>query len=147
MRPVSETHSIVVERIMPHPPETIWRVLTDPQLIAEWLMQNDFRPAVGHIFQFRARPMVGWNGMADCEVLTVDPPRRLAWSQNASGDQAATGLRSIVTWTLTPQDNGTHVCMTQAGFELPKDAAGYKAMSGGWPHVLANLERVAAAGT
>jgi uncharacterized protein YndB with AHSA1/START domain len=137
------SRSIVVERLMAHPPEKIWRALTDGALIEAWLMKNDFRPIVGHRFNFRATPIAGWNGVADCEVLVVEPPRRLVWSQNASGEQAATGLKSTVTWTLTPVEGGTLVRMEQAGFR-PEDEAGYRAMSGGWPRVLAALERIAA---
>jgi uncharacterized protein YndB with AHSA1/START domain len=134
--------SIVVERVMPHPPEKVWRALTQSALIAQYLMRNDFEPVVGHRFTFRATPMAGWNGVSDCEVLVVDLPRRLAWRQDASGEQAAQGLKSVVTWTLTPVDGGTLVRMEHAGFQ-PKDEAGYQAMSGGWPRVLAGLERVA----
>lgn len=74
------TRSIIVERDMRHPPEKIWRALTESALIEEWLMRNDFRPVVGHRFNFRAEPMAGWNGVADCEVLVVEPPHRLAWT-------------------------------------------------------------------
>jgi uncharacterized protein YndB with AHSA1/START domain len=137
-----DTRSIVVERVMPHTPEKIWRALTQSALIEEWLMKNDFEPTVGHKFNFRSQPMAGWNGAADCEVLIVDPPHRLAWRQNASGEQAKDGLKSTVTWTLTPVEGGTHVRMEHAGFR-PSDEAGYKAMSGGWPHILQNLDRVA----
>jgi uncharacterized protein YndB with AHSA1/START domain len=135
------TRSIVVERHMPHPPEKIWRALTNGPLIEQWLMKNDFQPIVGHKFNFRAKPMAGWNGVADCEILVVEPPQRLSWSQNASGDQAADGLHSIVTWTLTPTDTGTIVRMEQSGFR-PQDEGGFQAMSFGWPRVLENLERV-----
>jgi uncharacterized protein YndB with AHSA1/START domain len=138
----TSTRSIVVERQMPYPPEKVWRALTEGPLIEQWLMKNDFQPIVGHKFNFRAQPMAGWNGVADCEVLVVEPPRRLAWSQNASGDQAADGLHSVVTWTLTPTNAGTHVRMEQSGFR-PQDEGGYQAMTFGWPRVLANLERVA----
>jgi uncharacterized protein YndB with AHSA1/START domain len=142
MTDTAPTRSLVIEREMPHPPEKIWRALSEGPLIEQWLMQNDFKPIVGHKFNFRATPVPGWNGVADCEVLVVDPPRRLAWSQNASGEQAADGLKSIVTWTLIPSDSGTLVCMEQTGFR-PQDEGGYQAMSFGWPRVLANLERVA----
>lgn len=137
------TKSIVVERTMPHPPEKVWRALTSSPLIAEWLMQNDFEPVVGHRFNFRATPIPNmWNGVSDCEVLEVDPPRRLVWRQQASGEQKADGLDTLVTWTLTPVEGGTHVRMEQSGFR-PKDEGGYQAMSGGWPRILGGLERVA----
>ena len=139
---VTAARSIIVERQMPHPPEKIWRALTEGSLIEQWLMKNDFQPVVGHRFNFRSKPMAGWNGVSDCEVLVVEPLERLSWSQNASGEQAADGLHSIVTWTLTPTEGGTHVRMEQTGFR-PQDEGGYQAMSFGWPRVLANLERVA----
>jgi uncharacterized protein YndB with AHSA1/START domain len=138
-----DTRSIIVERLMPHPPEKIWRALTQAELIGEWLMKNDFEPVVGHRFNFHATPIPGaWNGVSDCEVLTVEPFTRLAWRQQASGEQKAEGLDSVVTWTLTPTDGGTLVRMEQSGFK-PKDEMGYRMMSGGWPRIVAGLERVA----
>jgi uncharacterized protein YndB with AHSA1/START domain len=136
------TRAIVVERVMPHAPEKIWRALTQSALIEEWFMKNDFKPLVGHRFNFRAQPMGGWNGVADCEVLIVEPPHRLAWRQDASGEQAKDGLKSVVTWTLTPIEGGTYVRMEHSGFR-PADEAGYKVMSGGWPRVVEKLELVA----
>ena len=70
------TRSIVVERVMHHTPEKVWRALTQGPLIEEWLMKNDFRPVVGHKFNFRAEPMPQWNGVVDCEVLIVEPNKR-----------------------------------------------------------------------
>src|SRR5882757_1734050 len=101
------TRTLVIERVMPHPPEKIWRALTQAPLIEAWLMRNDFQPVVGHRFNFRSIPMPLWNGVTDSEVLVVEPNRRLAYSWNASGDQAPDGLKTIVTWTLTPSDGGT----------------------------------------
>jgi uncharacterized protein YndB with AHSA1/START domain len=139
---VAEKRSIVVEREMPHAPEKIWRALTQSHLIEEWLMKNDFQPAVGHAFNFRAQPVMGWNGVTDCKVLEVTPPSRLVYSWNASGEQAKDGLKTIVTWTLTPRGDGTHVRMEQAGFR-PQDEGGYRGMGGGWPGILGRLETVA----
>jgi uncharacterized protein YndB with AHSA1/START domain len=136
------TRSLIVEREMPHPPQKIWRALTQAPLIAEWLMQNDFEPVVGHKFNFRATPVMGWNGVTDCEVLEIVPLQRLVYSWNASGDQAPDGLKTIVTWTLTPRDQGTHLRMEQSGFR-PQDEVGYRGMGGGWPRILARLEEVA----
>lgn len=135
--------SIVVERDMPHPPEKIWRALTQSHLIEEWLMKNDFQPVVGHKFNFRAKPVMGWNGVTDCEVLEIVPHARLAYSWNASGEQAEGGLKTIVTWTLTPRAGGTHVRMEQSGFR-PQDEGGYRGMGSGWPDILGRLENVAA---
>ena len=89
-----ETRSVVVEREFPFPPERLWRALTQPHLIEEWLMKNDFQPVVGHKFNFRSQPMPGWNGVTDCEVLTVEPNKRLSYSWNGSGDEAVNGLKN-----------------------------------------------------
>ena len=58
-QPATETRSVVVERQMPHPPEKLWRALTQPHLIAEWLMKNDFQPVIGHRFRLRNDPQPG----------------------------------------------------------------------------------------
>jgi uncharacterized protein YndB with AHSA1/START domain len=84
-----------------------------------------------------------WNGVTDCEVLEIQPPSRLVYSWNASGEEAEGGLKTIVTWTLTPAPGGVVVRMEQSGFR-PEDENGYVAMGGGWPRILGQLERVAA---
>lgn len=140
----SATRSIVVERTMPHPPEKVWRALTESSLIAEWLMQNDFQPRPGATFTFRAKPMGNWNGIVHCEVTTFDPPRRLVYTwkggivQNAAYGSA---LDSVVEWTLTPVTGGTRLRMEHSGFRPQNDSA-YTTMSGGWPKVLERLESV-----
>ncbi|HEY7609454.1 MAG TPA: SRPBCC domain-containing protein [Alphaproteobacteria bacterium] len=130
--------SLVVEREMPHPPEKIWRALTQGPLIEEWLMKNDFAPTVGRKFNFRAAPMPHWNGVVDCEVLAVEPPKRLSYSWNAAG-----GLATVVTWTLMPTKSGTLVRMEQSGFR-PDEEANYRGASYGWQKYIGGLERVAA---
>jgi uncharacterized protein YndB with AHSA1/START domain len=139
----ADTRSIVIEREMPHPPEKIWRALTQGPLIEEWLMKNDFQPVVGHRFNFRATPMPQWNGVTDCQVLVVEPNKRLSYSWNASGEEAANGLKTVVTWTLTPTKGGTHVRMEQSGFRL-EDGSFYQGASYGWQKMIAGLERVVA---
>ncbi len=138
------TGSLIIEREMPHPPEKIWRALTQGALLEEWLMKNDFQPVVGHRFNFRAAPMPHWNGVVDCEVLVVEPNSRLAYSWNASGEEAASGLRTIVTWTLTPTRSGVLVRMEQSGFR-PEDESNYRGANYGWQRYLGGLERVVAA--
>jgi uncharacterized protein YndB with AHSA1/START domain len=137
------SRSVVIERAMPHPPEKIWRALTQGPLIEEWLMKNDFQPIVGHKFNFRTAPMPHWNGVTDCEVLAVEPNQRLSYSWNASGDEAATGLKTVVTWTLTPTEGGTLVRMEQSGFRPDQDF-NYQGATYGWQKNLAGLERVVA---
>jgi len=137
------TQSIVEERLMPHPPEKVWRALTQSTLLAEWLMQNDFQPEVGHRFTFRAKPQPGWTGVTNCEVRIVEPPRRLVYTWG-DGTETDSGLKTLVTWTLTPEAGGTRVRMEQSGFRH-EDAAAHRGAGYGWPRLVAALERVAAA--
>lgn len=128
----TETLNVVVERDLPFPPEKIWRALTQPHLLAEWLMKADFQPVVGHDFQFTA----GW-GVIDCQVLEVEPQRALAYRW------AAQGLDSVVTWTLVPTGAGTRLRMEQTGFR-PEQQQAYRGATAGWPRFFAGLEQVLA---
>jgi uncharacterized protein YndB with AHSA1/START domain len=128
----AETRSVVIEREIPHPPEKIWRALTQPHLIEEWLMKNDFKPVVDHKFNLRA----DW-GAVDCQVLKVDPPRTLSYTW------AAHGLESVVTWTLTPTSKGAKLRMEQSGFRRDQEQF-YQGAKLGWQNFLANLEQVLA---
>jgi uncharacterized protein YndB with AHSA1/START domain len=127
-----ETLSVVVEREIPHPPEKIWRALTQPHLIEAWLMKNDFKPVVGHRFDLRA----DW-GSVDCQVVAVEPNRTLSYTWEAHG------LESVVTWTLTPSTTGTQLRMEQSGFR-PDQRQAYQGAKGGWPQFFAALEQLLA---
>lgn len=133
--------SIVIEREIAHPPAKVWRALTQTPLIEEWLMKNDFEPVIGHTFNFRATPMPYWNGVVDCQVLEVEPNSRLSYSWNSSGEEAETGLKTVVTWTLSPTTGGTLLRMEQTGFR-PDQEANYQGANYGWQRNLESLERV-----
>ena len=128
----AETLSVVVEREIPYPPEKIWRALTQPHLIEEWLMKNDFKPVVDHHFNLRA----DW-GTFDCQVLTVEPNKTLSYAWGAYD------LKSVVIWTLTPTGKGTHLRMEQSGFRSDQPRY-YQGAKVGWQRFFANLEQVLA---
>jgi len=130
--------SVVVERVMSHPPEKIWRALTQGPLIEAWPMKNDFKPTVGAKFAFRTQPMPHWNGVVDCEVLAIEPHQRLSYSWNAAG-----GLQTTVTWTLTAVEGGTRLRLEQSGFG-PQDDNNYKGAAYGWQRNIGALEKVVA---
>ncbi|HEX5044571.1 MAG TPA: SRPBCC domain-containing protein [Candidatus Polarisedimenticolaceae bacterium] len=126
-------HGIRLEQAYPFPPERVWRVLTDRDLLAQWLMPNDFEPAVGHRFQFRSQPMPGWRGFVECEVLEVVPPRLLAYTWVGDADWKEP---TVVRWTLEPIEGGTKVVLQHTNLQDPWGAA-LKAMLGqGWKKML-----------
>ena len=128
----TETRSVVIERDFAHAPDKIWRALTQPHLIAEWLMKNDFVPALDHRFT-----LTGDWGSVDCKVLGIEPQRALTYSWDAMG------LESVVTWTLTPSAAGTHVRKEQAGFR-PDQQQAFAGAKFGWQKFLTNLDEVVA---
>ncbi|MBA8822536.1 SRPBCC domain-containing protein [Ochrobactrum sp. GPK 3] len=135
----TETRTVVVEREMPYPPEKLWRALTEPHLIADWLMNNDFAPTVGHQFKLRGE----WGGVLDCEVLVVEPNKQLSYTWNHVHENNAYNLRSVVTLTLTPTAVGTHLRMEQTGFR-PDQTQAFHGAQHGWQGFLEKLEAVAA---
>jgi uncharacterized protein YndB with AHSA1/START domain len=135
----SETLSVVVERDFSFPPEKLWRALTQPHLIADWLMQNDFAPIVGHRFTLRGE----WGGVLDCEVLTIEPNRTLAYTWDFANDDPAFALKSVVTFTLTPKGAGTHLRMEQEGFR-PNQPQAYGGAKMGWAKFFDKLKDVLA---
>ena len=134
-----ETRTVVVEREIAHPPEKIWRALTQPHLIEAWLMKNDFKPVVGHNFNLRG----DWGGVLDCEVLAVEPHKKLTYTWNFKHQEAAYNLTSIVAWTLTPTATGTHLRMEQSGFR-PDQPQAYGGAKHGWQKFFENLEQTLA---
>ncbi len=125
------TRSLVMERKLAHSPQKIWRALTDPVLLSEWLMSNDFKPEIGHKFQFRAKPVAHWDGIVNCEVLVLEPLKTLSYSW----------MHWTVTFTLMPMDGGVLLRMEQAGFG-DDDKQAYGGAQYGWNNFLGNLERV-----
>ena len=139
----AETRSVVVEREFPFPPEKLWRALTQPHLIEEWLMKNDFKPMVGHRFNLRNTPRPDVKIVLDCEVLTVEPNKTLSYTWNHTHADPAFNLQSVVTFTLTPTPTGTHLRMEQVGFR-PDQKQAYGGARAGWQQFLAKLAQVLA---
>ena len=115
------TESIIVECDLAEPPAKVWRALTEPALLASWLMPNDIRPEVGARFTFQAESDAG-SGIIACEVLAAEPPHLLRYSWR--GDDADRGapdriLDSVVTFVLTETaDGGTHLRLVHDGFPV-----------------------------
>jgi uncharacterized protein YndB with AHSA1/START domain len=130
------TRSVVIERTLAHAPEKVWRALTETALIADWLMQSDFKPVVGHRFTFRAEPAHGWSGVVESEVLEVDAPRRLVYRWASDG-----GLDTIVAWTIEAAPEGVRLRMEQSGFR-PEDERNLQGATFGWNRNIDALEQL-----
>ncbi len=131
------TRAVVIEREFRQPAEKVWRALTQPHLIEEWLMKNDFSPVVGHRFNISA----DWGGVLDCEVLAVEPNRTLSYTWNLAHQDPAFNLQSVVTFTLTPTAKGTHLRMEQVGFRADQEPY-YRGATVGWKRNIAALEQL-----
>jgi len=144
--------TIRLERRYPFPPERVFRALTDPAALADWLMPNDFQPKLGHRFQFRSKPQGNWNGITDCEVTQFDPPRRLAysWSGQSTDGKGQAVAHTVVTWTLSPEGEGTLLVLEHGEFVGFSEVAVSFILGMGWKKKLktavgAWAERLAAA--
>lgn len=135
--PTSEIRTVTVERQVPHPPEKIWRALTQPHLLEEWLMQTDFKPVEGQKFTLRNQPRPDVSVVIEGEVLAIEPHKTLSYSWRAFG------LDSVVTFTLEPTSAGTLIRMEQTGFRPDQDLA-YKGSRAAWTQYLAALEQLVA---
>jgi uncharacterized protein YndB with AHSA1/START domain len=125
----------------PHPKEIVWDYLTKPELLAEWLMENDIKPIVGHKFQFRSKPApsIDFDGICYCEILKVVPFKELAYSWKCSPTDNGHKIDTVVKWTLTPKDNGTELNLHQTGFKEIENNLFYMAMDNGWSK---NMEKL-----
>lgn len=134
--------TIEVNQYFPHSPAKLWHALTTPELMAQWLMPNDFEPVLGHRFTFRGRPIAqtGFSGVIVCRVLELTPPKRLriSWADADNAD----GMATEVAWTLQPEGSGTRLLLEHSGFDPdePTQQLARRFMNGGWrSHVLRRL--------
>jgi len=138
---------IVVEYALPAPPQQVWRTLTEPNLLAIWLMASDIVPLVGHKFKFRSEPRGDWNGIVDCQVLEVDPDARLAYTWNGGSNALPEGgykMETTVTWTLEEAaGGGTLLKLVHHGFH-PDDGA-FAMLNHGWRSKGPGIEKALAA--
>ena len=138
---MTDSSTIHADQFLPYTPAQVWKALTNPDLLARWLMPNDFQLAVGHHFTFQTTPLpnVKFGGTAYCEVLDFEPERwlRISWADRGEEN----GLNSIVIWRLEPEGNGTHLFLEQAGFDPNHQVQqlGYQMMSKGWSRILPRI--------
>jgi uncharacterized protein YndB with AHSA1/START domain len=122
----SQTESISFEFDLHHSPEKVWRALTDPVLLAEWLLPVvDLELEPEAAFTFKAPPQPGWDGAVNCRFLEIEALRKLSYTW-VVGD-----IDTVVTFTLTPTASGTHLSLVQSGFK-PDQKANFAGARYGW---------------
>ena len=108
----SQTDSLSFEFDLHHSPEKVWRALTDPVLLAEWLLPViDLKLEPGAAFTFKSQPQPGWDGVVNCRFLEIEGHRKLSWRW-VVGD-----IDTVVTFTLIPTASGTQLSLVQSGFK------------------------------
>jgi len=141
------TQDIVVDEVLPHAPETIWRALTSGDLIGRWLMApTGFAAAKGTRFTYQTKAAGAWDGVIHCEVLDVVPNQRLVYAwRGGDDDNVGYGSRldTIVTFTLARTEAGTRLRLVHSGFALPRNEAAFSNMSEGWKKVVPRLGTIA----
>ena len=145
---MADSHEIVVDEVLPHAPEVVWKTLTTAELIGRWLMMpTGFEPTKGKHFTYQTTPAGEWDGVIHCQVLEVTPNERLVYAWRGGHDANAgygSPLDTVVTWTLTKVDGGARVRLVHSGFRTPTNDFAFKGMSEGWLKVLQKIDAIAA---
>jgi uncharacterized protein YndB with AHSA1/START domain len=147
--PASVTQDIVVEDVLPHAPETIWKTLTTGELMSRWLQMTPagFEAVKGTHFTLQTKPAGAWDGVIHCEVLEVMRNERLSYSWRG-GHEGNVGygsrLDTVVTWTLSRVESGTRLRLVHSGFVTPTNDTSFKNLSEGWNKVIRNVDTIAA---
>jgi uncharacterized protein YndB with AHSA1/START domain len=138
----SQTDSLSFELDLQHSPQKVWRALTEPALLAEWLLpvvEGKLEP--GAAFKLQTQPYPGWDGSVNCRVLEIEPQRKLSYTW-VVGDM----LNTVLTFTLTPATSGTRLSLVQSGFK-PDQKQNFGGARYGWKmmggKLIDLLERIA----
>jgi len=130
----SQTESLSFDFDLQHPPEKVWRALTDPVLLAEWLLPAfDLELEPGAAFTFKTQPYPGWDGSVNCRFLEIEPQRKLSYAW------VVVDLDTVVTFTLTPTASGTRLSLVQSGFK-PDQKKNFGGARYGWKMMGGKLE-------
>ena len=157
-------HNIRLERTLPYPHEQIWQAITDQHILGAWFMPNDIVPKLGQEFAFHMKPQRGWDGMTYCQIIELEPGKRIAFtyrgeatgekalacanihSRNANkvGKNIFTQLDTVLSFTLTPEYTcggveQTTLVMEHTGFKGIKLMVVSLIMGYGWRKLLRRL--------
>ena len=142
-----DTQDIMVDEVLAHAPETIWKTLTTGELIGRWLMApTGFEPVEGKHFTFQTTPAGAWDGIIHCQVLEVIPNERLVYAWKGGHEENAgygSPLDTVVTWILSGTENGTRLRLVHSGFVPEKNDSAFKTMGEGWKKVVHSIGAIA----
>lgn len=128
--------TVRVDQFLPHPPAKVWRALTEPELIAQWLMPGDFQLTIGHRYTMRAKamPATGFSGTVQAEILAFETEKMLRLGWQDANPAAGDGADWTITWTLRPEGTGTRLFLVHEGFDPdnPVQQRARTIMGGGW---------------
>ena len=131
----SQSEALTFDFDLAHPPEKVWRALTDPALLAEWLLPvTGLKLEAGAAFTFKTQPYPGWDGTVSCRFREIEPQRKLSYTW-VVGEM----LDTVVTFTLTPSATGTHLSLVQSGFK-PDQKQNFGGARYGWKMMGGKLE-------
>jgi uncharacterized protein YndB with AHSA1/START domain len=130
--PGSQTRSISLDIDLAHSPEKVWRALTDPVLLAEWLLPVvDLELEPEAAFTFRAQPQPGWDGTVQCRFVEIEAYRKLSYTWVVGDPESEFSIDTVVTFTLAPTESGTRLSLVQSGFK-PDQKRNFGGARYGW---------------
>ncbi len=146
---LADSRQIVVDKVFPHTLDVVWKTLTTQEMMARWLRMEPkgFRAAVGTSFTYQTAPAGAWDGVIHCEVLEVEPLKRLAYAWKGGHDENigyGSRLDTVVTFLLSAVENGTRIRLVHSGFVLPRNESAFEKMSAGWTQVVSAIAAIAA---
>ncbi|MDI3287310.1 SRPBCC domain-containing protein [Polyangium sp. 15x6] len=122
----SQTESISFEFDLHHAPEKVWRALTDPTLLAEWLLPVvGLKLEPGAEFMYKTQAYPGWDGTVNCRFVEIEPLRKLRYTWSVPF------MDTVVTFTLTPTASGTRLSLVHSGFK-PDQKQNFGGARYGW---------------
>jgi uncharacterized protein YndB with AHSA1/START domain len=132
---------IKTEWVYAQSPKEVWEYLTQAELIALWLMPNNFKPILGYEFQFQTKqiPSLQLDGIFHCKILEIVPFQQLTYSWKGGSGNGIFTLDTVVEWTLEKYENGTKLFLKQSGFK-EANLAIFTAMTDGWQK---NIQKMA----
>jgi len=113
------------------PISKVWNALIDSDMLAQWIMDNNFKPIVGYKCQFKNEQI---SLIVDCEVLVVEEPYKLSYTWVGGP------INTIVTWTLKQEGDTTYLYLEQTGFEKQNQA--FNGAKYGWTSMVDGLHKV-----